>query len=113
VASTHGVHPVHVAQWKRQALAGLLAVFAARRGWAQAQADAQQAPLASGLARTEFIALLAQRAEAHGFIGQVWSTKRVGAVIQSAFGVSYHPASRTRRRRFIALPSTLWGAGRR
>jgi transposase len=36
--------------------------------------------------------LLDRGAEAYGFRGQVWTCKRVGAVIQSTFGVTYHPA---------------------
>lgn len=36
--------------------------------------------------------LLARGAEAYGFVGDVWTTKRVAAVIKRAFGVSYHPA---------------------
>jgi transposase len=37
-------------------------------------------------------ALLDRGAQAYGFRGQVWTCKRVGGVIQSTFGVSYHPA---------------------
>jgi transposase len=55
--------------------------------------------------RTELIALLAQGAEAYGFIGQVWTTKRVATVIQSTFGVRYHPAHVSRLLR--ALPWTV------
>jgi transposase len=35
--------------------------------------------------------LLAQGAEAFGFIGEVWTAKRVTAVIREEFGVRYHP----------------------
>lgn len=42
--------------------------------------------------RAQLPALLAQGAETHGFVGDVWTTKRVAAVIKRAFGVSYHPA---------------------
>src|SRR3712207_5318796 len=35
--------------------------------------------------------LLARGAEAFGFIGEVWTAKRVAAVIQAEFGVRYHP----------------------
>ena len=35
--------------------------------------------------------LLAHGAEAFGFRGQVWTTKRVATVIRRTFGVSYHP----------------------
>lgn len=36
--------------------------------------------------------LLARRAEAHGFRGEVWTCERVAKVIRKEFGVSYHPA---------------------
>jgi transposase len=37
-------------------------------------------------------ALLDRAAQAYGFGGQVWTWKRVGAVIRSTFGVTSHPA---------------------
>src|SRR5690348_11300030 len=42
--------------------------------------------------RAQIPALLARGAEAFGFRGDVWTTKRVAAVIARAFGVRYHPA---------------------
>lgn len=42
--------------------------------------------------RAAIPAVLARGAEAHGFIGQVWTTGRAATVIQRTFGVSYHPA---------------------
>lgn len=36
--------------------------------------------------------LLAPGAEAYGYRGQVWTTKRVAEVIERTFGVRYHPA---------------------
>ena len=45
VASTYGVHPVQVAQGKRQALAALPEVFASRRARAAEEAEALQARL--------------------------------------------------------------------
>jgi transposase len=35
--------------------------------------------------------LLAQGAEAFGFLGEVWTAKRVAWVIRDEFGVHYHP----------------------
>jgi transposase len=35
---------------------------------------------------------LAKGATAFGFIGEVWTTKRIAAIIKERFGVSYHPA---------------------
>src|SRR4051795_1615354 len=45
VASQYGVHPVQVAQWKRQALAALPEAFASRRARAAEEAEALQARL--------------------------------------------------------------------
>lgn len=50
--------------------------------------------------RAQLPDLLAKGAEYYGFVGQVWTTKRVATVIRRAFGVTYHPAhvSRVLRR---------------
>jgi|SRR5947209_2835362 len=45
--------------------------------------------------------LLARGAEAYGFRGDVWTTKRVTAVIEQTFGVHYHPAHVSRLLRTI------------
>jgi len=41
--------------------------------------------------RAQLPALLAWGAEAYGFLGDVWTTKRVVAVIAQEYGVRYHP----------------------
>jgi transposase len=40
---------------------------------------------------TELVDLLEQGAEAHGFLGDVWTRRRVAALIKQHFGVGYHP----------------------
>jgi len=40
----------------------------------------------------ELPALIARGAEAFGFQGDHWTTRRVAAVLQQVFGVSHHPA---------------------
>ena len=40
--------------------------------------------------------MLARGAEAYGFIGDVWTQRRVAAVIGRELDVHYHPASMTR-----------------
>jgi transposase-like protein len=45
LASLYGVHPVQVAQWKKQAATGLPEVFATRRSAAEQEAEALQARL--------------------------------------------------------------------
>jgi len=42
--------------------------------------------------RTQLVAALAQGAPAFGFIGDVWTTKRIATLIKELFGVSYPPA---------------------
>ena len=74
-----------VSGWLKRARAG--GVEALRRrpapGPARKLTDAQRAALP---------ALLARGAEAYGFVGQVWTTRRVAAAIQREVGVRYHPA---------------------
>lgn len=36
--------------------------------------------------------LLRKGARAHGFANDLWTTRRIAAVIQQEFGVAYHPA---------------------
>lgn len=45
--------------------------------------------------------VLARGAQAFGYRGQVWTTKRVAQVIKGVFGVSYHPAHCSRILRAI------------
>ena len=51
LAITYGVHPVQVAQWKKQALSGLPELFASRRARAQDDAETQQARLYEEIGR--------------------------------------------------------------
>ncbi|GHO61234.1 hypothetical protein KSC_001260 [Ktedonobacter sp. SOSP1-52] len=51
--------------------------------------------------RAQLPVLLSQGAEAFGFLGQVWTTKRVAQMIQQQFGASYHPAHCSRLLRAI------------
>jgi transposase len=45
--------------------------------------------------------VLAKGAEAYGFVGDVWTTKRIAIVIKRVFGVIYHPAHVSRVMRQI------------
>jgi transposase len=51
----------------------------------------------------ELRALLDQGAEAFGFLGAVWTSKRVAAVIKRWFGVTYHRAYVSRLVRMLGL----------
>ena len=59
--------------------------------------------------------LLARGAEAYGFVGDVWTTKRVAAVIKREFGVGYHPAhvSRLVRQEGLSLQKPIVRATQR
>jgi transposase len=59
------------------------------------------APKLTAEERAQLPALLAHGAEAYGFLGDVWTTKRVATVIRREFGVSYHPAHVSRLLRHI------------
>jgi transposase len=49
-------------------------------------------PRLTGEQLAQLPSLLARGAEAFGFLGEVWTAKRVAAVIREEFGVRYHPA---------------------
>src|SRR5581483_6213196 len=59
--------------------------------------------------------VLARGAEAHGFVGAVWTTARVAAVIKQEFSVRYHPAhvSRLVRRLGLSLQKPIQRATQR
>jgi transposase len=94
IAAALGVTPGAVSQWLKRAREG--GVEALRQhlppGPTRRLSAEQQAQLPT---------LLAKGAEAYGFLGEVWTTKRVAAVIRKEFGVRYHPAHVSRVLRFI------------
>lgn len=72
-------------------------------------------PKLSAEQRAQLPALLAAGAESYGFIGEVWTTKRVAVVIKRVFGVSYHPAhvSRLLRQEGLSLQKPVVRATQR
>jgi transposase len=94
IAQALGVTPGAVSQWLKRA----------REGGAQALAHRMPPGRVARLTaeqKAQLVRLLEQGAEAHGFLGDVWTTKRVAALIQQAFGVPYHPAQMSRLLREI------------
>lgn len=85
IAMALGVSAGAVSQWLKRGRAG--GVEHLRR---QPPPGAQ--PRLSPEQLTELRGLLAQGAEAFGFIGEVWTSKRVAAVIKRFLGVAYHRA---------------------
>jgi transposase len=84
IADALGVTAGAVSQWMRRAREG--GVEALRRR----VAPGPPSKLSAGQ-RDRLPAVLARGAEAFGFRGEVWTAKRVAAVIRREFGVRYHP----------------------
>jgi transposase len=85
IAEALGVTRGAVSQWLK----------AAREGGREAlrqRPRGRKAPKLTKMQRAQLPDLLAQGAEAYGFIGDVWTTARVAAVIRREFGVRHHPA---------------------
>ncbi len=79
IAQALGVTPGAVSQWLKRA----------RAGGAQALVHRMPPGRVSRLSaeqKAALVRLLEDGAEAHGFLGTVWTTKRVAAVIKEAFG---------------------------
>ena len=85
IAAALGVTQGAVSQWvKRGREGGVVALRRRPAPGASPRLTAEQ--------RTHLVEALAKGAPAFGFIGEVWTTKRIAAVIKELFGVSYHPA---------------------
>lgn len=51
--------------------------------------------------RAQIPSLLVRNAEAYGFTGAVWTTRRIATIIERTFGAGYHPAHVSRLMRQI------------
>jgi transposase len=96
IAAALGVTPGAVSQWMRRAREG--GVEALRR-----HAPKGPTPKLTREQLEQLPGLVAPGAEAYGYRGDVWSTKRVAEVIWRTFGVSYHPAHVSRLLRAVRL----------
>lgn len=85
IAAALGVSEGAVSQWLRRGREG--GVHALRH-----RPSPGAPPRLNAEQRAQIPALLAQGAEAYGFAGDVWTTRRVAAVLERTFGVRYHPA---------------------
>jgi transposase len=108
IAQALKVSTAAVSGWLKRARAGGIAAL--RRHPAPGPT-----PKLTGEQRARLPDLLAQGAEAYGFVGDVWTTKRVAVVIQRTFGISYHPAhvSRLVRQQGLSLQKPLRRASQR
>ena len=104
---------LHEQGWQGKAIAAALGVTAgavsqwlkrARTGGREALRSHPPPGPTPKLPEAERLALpqlLEKGAEAYGFVGEVWTTKRIALVIKRSFGVSYHPAHVSRLMRQI------------
>ena len=94
IAEALGVTSGAVCQWLKRAAAGGREALRRRvPPGARPKLDEEQ--------RAHLPELLARGAEAFGFAGDLWTTKRVAAAIEREFGVRYHPAHVSRLLRAI------------
>ena len=85
IAAALGVTAGAVSQWLRRARDG-------GREALRSHPPPGPTPKLSEAQRAALPEVLGNGAEAYGFVGDVWTTKRIAVVIKRAFGVSYHPA---------------------
>jgi transposase len=100
IAAAMGVTQGAVSQWMKRGREG--GVPGLRRRTASGSA-----PRLSDEQRAQVRTALAKGAPAFGFVGDVWTTKRVAALIKELFGVSYHPAHVSRIVRALGHSSQL------
>jgi transposase len=98
IARALGVSEGAVSQWMSRARTG--GVLALRR-----RLPPGATPKLTHEQRAELPAVLAKGAEHYGFIGEVWTGRRVAAVIQRVYGVRYHRAHASRLLRQIGWSS--------
>jgi transposase len=85
IADALGVTQGAVSQWlKRATLHGVEALYD--------HPAPGPAPLLAPDHHAQLVELLSQGAEAFGFRGAVWTCRRVAQLIQTQFGVTYHPS---------------------
>src|SRR5262249_10773515 len=94
IAAAVGVSEGAVSQWCSRARTG-------GREALRSHPPPGPTPKLSEAQRAALPGVLAKGAEAYDFVGDVWTTKRIAAVIKRVFGVSYHPAHVSRLMRQI------------
>jgi transposase len=96
IAAALGVTPGAISQWFRHVREGGLEAL-------RPHPAKGPTPKLTAEQRAQLPGLLAPGAEAYGYRGQVWTTKRVAEVIWRTFGVRYHPAHVSRLLRSVRL----------
>lgn len=108
IATALGASEAAVSTWLKRARAGGVEALKRRPPpGAMAKLTTEQ--------RAQLPAILAKGADHYGFVGDVWTTKRVAVAIRRVFGVSYHPAhvSRLLRREGLSLQKPIVRATQR
>ena len=85
IATALGVTQGAVSQWvKRGREGGMVGL--------QRRTAPCSPPRLTPAQQTHLVEVLARGAAAFGFLGEVWRTKPIAAIIKGLFGVAYHPA---------------------
>jgi len=84
IAAALGVSQGAVSQWLARARSNGPTALAD-------QGRSGRPPAFSADQLTRLVELLRQGAEAHGFLGDVWTRRRVAQLIQDEFAIGYHP----------------------
>ncbi len=85
IAAALGVTQGAVSQWLKRGKDGGIEMLRRRPA-------PGAAPRLTNDQRAQLVDALAGGAISFGFVGDVWTTKRIAAVIKELFGVTYHPA---------------------
>lgn len=96
IARALGASEAAVSTWLKRARAGGVATL-------KRHPPPGATPKLTVAQRAQLPALLSKGAEWYDFVGNVWTTKRVAAVIKREFGVTYHPAHVSRLVRQVGL----------
>ena len=83
IAAALGVTQGAVSRWIARATGGGIDALHTRK-------PPGAVPRLSADQRAQLLVLLKDGAEAHGFVGDVWTQARIAKVIQRTFGVTYH-----------------------
>jgi transposase len=84
IAAALGVSRSAVSQWLKRGREGGPEAL-------RAQPPPGRVPRLTAAQRAALPHLLARGAEAFGFLGEVWTSKRIAMVVAEEFGVRYHP----------------------
>jgi transposase len=83
IANALGVDQSTVSRWIARGTAGGIEALRTRK-------PPGAAPRLTEVQGRQLLTLLKDGAEAHGFVGEVWTQARIATLIKRTFGVSYH-----------------------